>query len=171
MGTSVDASLALKISQDSAVGVGTVQSKVDKLYRTLLATGTAAGQADKVWQATRTIIASGNDDLDLSGAALTDAFGAALAFVKVKGLIVSAAAANANNLVVGNATSNGFISWVGAAAHTVTVRPGATLALIAGAADATGYACTAGTADILRISNGAGGTSVSYDVLIWGTSA
>jgi len=102
---------------------------------------------------------------------LVDAFGVALAFVKVKGLVISAAAANANNVVVGNATSNGFISWVGAAAHTVTVRPGATLALMAGGADAAGYAVTAATADLLRVANGGAGTSVTYDVIIWGTSA
>lgn len=130
--------------------------------------GTAASQADRIFSDTRTIAASGTDDLDLAGV-LTDAFGATCTFVRVRGLIVFANAANTNNVIVGNAAANGFITWVGAAAHTVTVRPGGLLALIA--PDTTGYAVTAGTGDILRVANSGAGTSVTYDIVIIGASA
>lgn len=143
-----------------------------KEYAALLATGIGAGQADKVWHDERTLGASTGEDIDLAGdATFKDAFGNAITLVKVKGLVVSANAANANNVVVGNAATNGFISWVGGATHTVTVRPGATLALFCGQADAAGYAVTAGTGDLLRILNGGAGTSVTYQIIIIGTSA
>ena len=52
-----------------------------------------------------------------------------------------------------------------------TIRPGGSLALIAGSGDATGYVVTAATADILRFTNGGAGSSVTYDVIIFGCSA
>ncbi len=49
---------------------------------------------------------------------------------------------------------------------TVKVKPGGAIALVA--PDATGYAVTAGTADQLKVANSAGGTSVTYDIIIIG---
>ncbi|MFC8583294.1 hypothetical protein ACFUGD_01775 [Streptomyces sp. NPDC057217] len=135
-----------------------------------LADGTGAGKADRVWTATRTLAASASEDLDLAGV-LTDAFGATVSFAKIKALMVSAAPGNVNNVIVGGASSNGFITWVGGATHTVTVRPGGALALMAGDADATGYAVTAATGDLLKIANSGSGTSVTYSIAIIGTSA
>lgn len=142
-----------------------------KEYAAALQSGVAAGQADKLFHAQRTLGASATDDLDLNGSTFTDAFGAALAFVKVKGLIVAAAVGNTNNVLVGGAASNGFVSWVGSATDKVVVRPGGVMALFAGQTDATGYAAVAATADLLRVGNSGAGSSVTYDVVIIGTSA
>ncbi|MFD0347335.1 hypothetical protein ACFQ0M_17265 [Kitasatospora aburaviensis] len=133
-----------------------------------LAAGTGAGQADRLWTATRTIAASSNEDLDLNGTALTDALGAAVAMARIKGLIVAASSANTNNVVVGGAASNGFITWVGSATDKVSVRPGGVLALFC--TDATGYAVTAATGDLLRVANSGSGTSVTYDITVIGCS-
>jgi hypothetical protein len=130
--------------------------------------GTGLGQADRVFTDIRTLTASSTEDLDLAGV-LTDAFGATITFARIKTLLVAADAANTNNVIVGNAATNGFISWVGGALHTVTVRPGGVLLLAA--ADATAYTVTAATADLLRIGNSAGGTSVTYTIVLIGASA
>jgi hypothetical protein len=156
--------------QKSALDLVEASVPLLKTYTSILADGFGAGQADRVFHDRRTLSASTNEDLDLAGG-LTDVFGAALTFVKVKGLIVAAAAANTNNVVVGGAASNGFVTWVGGATHTLTVRPGAVLALFAGQADTAGYAVTAATGDLLRVANSGAGTSVSYDIVIVGTSA
>lgn len=134
-----------------------------------LASGTAAGQADRVWSDTRTLAASANEDLDLAGA-LADAFAVAAVFVRVKGIYIAAAAANTNNVVIGAAASNPWATLL-SATGTVTLRPGAALLVVAGSADATGYAVTAGTGDLLRITNSAAGTSVTYDIVVIGASA
>ena len=134
-----------------------------------LGSGTAAGQADKVFSDRRTLAASATEDLDLAGV-LLDAFGAAITFVKVKGLFISAAAANTNNLVVGAASANQWATLLNAAG-TITLRPGAGFCAIAGPADATAYGVTAGTGDLLKVANSGAGTPVTYDVLIVGTSA
>lgn len=163
-------SIAASAVQTATLDLGTAQAQLSKAYTVDLTDGTAAGRADRTFHDTRTLAASANEDLDLAGV-LTDAFGASLTFARIKGLIVSAAAGNTNNVIVGGAASNGFITWVGGAAHTVTLRPGATMALIAGAADATGYAVTAATGDLLRIANSGAGSTVSYDIAIIGCSA
>ena len=133
-----------------------------------LATGTAVGQADRMFSDTRTIAASSNDDLDLAGA-LPDALGGTTVFVKVKGLYIAAATGNTNNVLVGAGTN----PWVTALNSTgvITLRPGAVVMLAAGVADNTAYGVTAATADILRIANSGAGSTVSYDIVIVGTSA
>jgi hypothetical protein len=154
----------------SALDIGETKYKPDYRQRINLTSGTGAGQADKIFSDTRTVNASSNDDLDLA-AGLTDAFGASITFARVKALIVTAAAANTNNVLVGGDATNTFLTWVVAEADAVILRPGATLALFAGEADATGYAVTAATGDLLRITNSAGGTSVTYSIVIIGASA
>lgn len=133
-----------------------------------LDSGTGAGKADLRFTDTRTLTASSTEDLDLAGV-LTDAFGVALTFVKIKGLFISAAAANTNNVIVGAAASNAWAALLNATG-TITLRPGASLGVMAGAADATTYAVTAGTGDLLKVANSAGGTSVTYDIVIIGSS-
>jgi len=133
-----------------------------------MATGTAANQADKVWSDERTLTASSSEDLDLSGV-LVDPFGATLTLARVKLLIVYALPANTNNVVLGNATSNGWVGPFGAAAHTISIRPGGLISMIA--PDATAWPVTAGTGDLLHVANSGAGTSVTYDIAVIGSSA
>jgi hypothetical protein len=163
---SISATAKLTQTQDLGSAVATAV----KSLTVALASGTAAGQADKLFADTRSLAASANEDLDLAGTMLQDPLGANLTFVKVKGLLVAASAANTNNVVVGAAASNAWTALLGATG-TVTVRPGAVFAAFAGAADANGYAVVASTGDLLRIANSAGGSTVSYDIVVLGTSA
>lgn len=133
----------------------------------LLTTGNGANQGNLVFSDQRTLAASATEDLDLNGTSLQDAFGANIAFTRVRALIVRASPNNVNNVVVGGAATNGFIAPFGAAAHTVSVRPGGVLCLLA--PDATGYLVTAATADLLRIGNSGGGSAVDYDIIIIGS--
>lgn len=160
----------LRLFQSSPLDLGAAAFE-PKINRSLaLADGTTAGKANRLFTNTSTIAASGADSLDLA-ASLVDAFGATLTFAKVKLLYVAAAAANSNNVVIGGAASNGFITPFGDATDKIVLRPGAWMVLAAGSADATGYAVTATTGDLLAIANSGAGTSVTYDIAIVGTSA
>ena len=163
--------LDIQANYSSALDLVTAQANMLKSYSAVLATGTGAGQADKIFSDTRTLAASASEDLDLIGTTLLDAFGAVVTFTKIKALIVSAAAANTNNVLVGGVASGLSTILVPAATGIMTVRPGATFAVFAGQADATGYGVTATTADLLHIANSAGSTSVTFDIIIVGTSA
>src|SRR5262245_27212861 len=61
--------------------------------------GTGASQVDKLYDKEHTITASGTASLDLNGG-LTDFFGDALVFAKVKGIYIFASASNVNNVVL-----------------------------------------------------------------------
>ncbi|MCI0685727.1 MAG: hypothetical protein L0Y54_00600 [Sporichthyaceae bacterium] len=132
-----------------------------------LANGTGANQADRDFHKQNTLAASATEDLDLAGG-LVDAFGAAITFARVKALVVAAAVANVNNVEIGGAGVNSFINWVADATDKIRVRPGGVFALFA--PDATGYPVTPATGDLLRIGNGGAGSSVTYDVIIIGSS-
>ncbi|WP_416975657.1 hypothetical protein [Streptomyces sp. 4F14] len=153
----------------SALDLGTGRAAQSLSRSMSLTNGTGVGKADRLFSDRRTLAASATEDLDLAGV-LLDAFGAAVTFARVKGIIVAAAAGNTNNVVVGNAASNAWATLLGATS-TVTLRPGAFVAVGTGVADATGYAVTAGTGDLLKIANSGAGTSVTYDVHIIGASA
>lgn len=140
---------------------------VDKTIE--LASGTGADQADKIFSDRRTLAASASEELDLAGG-LTDALGTALTFVKLKALLIIAAVANTNNVVVGGAAANGFQGPFGAANDTIAVPPGGMLLLVAPAAAGLGTV-TASTGDLLKIANSGGTTGVTYDIVAIGTSA
>jgi hypothetical protein len=163
-------SLAVNANYTAALDLATSTNQLLKTYEAVLATGTGAGQADKIFHDTRTLAASGTEDLDLAGV-LTDAFGASITFVKIKALIVSAAAGNTNNVLVGGVAAGLSSIITPQTTGIVVVRPGATFAVFAGQADSAGYAVTATTADLLHVANSSSGTSVTYDVIVIGTSA
>ncbi|MFE0036833.1 hypothetical protein [Streptomyces sp. NPDC059015] len=153
----------------SALDLGTGRAPQSLSRSMSLASGTGAGKADRIFGDRRTLAASATEDLDLAGV-LLDSFGAQITFARIKGILIAAAAGNTNNVVIGNATTNAWSTLLGATG-TVTLRPGAFLAVGTGVADATGYAVTAGTGDLLKVANSAGSTSVTYDVVIIGASA
>jgi hypothetical protein len=130
-----------------------------------LTNGTSSNQANMFWADTRTLTASSSDDLDVAGG-LTNAFGDTITFTKLKGIIVFAAAANTNNVLIGGDAAS-IATLTGNINDVIVVRPGGFFAVCA--PDATGYAVTATTADILQIANSAGSTSVTYDIILIGT--
>ena len=150
-----------------ALDLGTVTLPLDFNWTDRLRTGTGADQANMLWTDTRTIAASGDEDLDLAGV-LVDAFGDTLTFARIKGLIVAAAAGNTNDVEVSSDGSAGVPLFL-ALGDGITVRPGGVFAWFA--PDATAVAVTATTGDLINIANSSSGTSVTYDIVIIGASA
>ncbi|GGJ82045.1 hypothetical protein GCM10011583_11980 [Streptomyces camponoticapitis] len=163
--------LAICASADlkTALDLGPASASASVARSVVLGSGTGAGKADKVFHDRRTLAASASEDLDLAGA-LVDAFGQTITLARVKGLVISASADNVNNLTVGAASGSPWATLLGAT-HTMTLRPGATFAVMAGQADATAYAVTASTGDLLKVANSGAGSAVQYDVVIIGASA
>lgn len=144
------------------IGSSTYSVNYNKSYA--LTNGTGADQANMIWTDTRTLAASTTEDLDLYGS-LVSTFNTTLNFTRIKGIIISAAAGNTNNVLVGG-DSAGLAGWVGNVNDLIVVRPGGTFCLIA--TDATSYAVTNTTADILQIANSSSGSSVTYDIILIG---
>lgn len=130
-----------------------------------LTSGTSAGQADRVFSDTRTLGASATEDLDLAGV-LTDAFGAVITFAKIKAVVIKAAAGNTNNVNVSRPAGATGVPLFLAISDGFVVPPGFTFAWFG---SGTGVTVTAGTGDLITITNGAGTNSVTYDVILIGT--
>lgn len=161
----ISALIAALLTGQNDLGVVSFKTSDQQLIR--LQPGTGSYQADKLFSDQRTLAASATENIDLAGA-LTDPFGAALTFAKVKAIYIRAAAGNTNDVVVGGVGSNAFIGPFGANTHTVAVKPGGVLLMVA---PDSGWTVTAATGDLLKILNGGGSTSVTYDIIIIGTSA
>ena len=157
---------AVSGSLSSALDMGTATFPFSLSGDISLANGTASGQADLVFADQRTLSASANEDLDLAGV-LTSGLGATLTFATLKAIMVKAAAANTNNVVVSNPASNG-VPLFGSASDSIAVRPGGVFLWVA---PQTGVTVTAGTGDLINIANSGAGTGVTYDVVLIGTSA
>jgi hypothetical protein len=131
-------------------------------------TGAGASQADRAFADTRTIAPSGTDDLDLTGTALQDILNVNLALVRVKLIAVFAYSANTNNVVIGAAAATQFVGPFGANTHTIAIPPGGVF--MVSAPTAAGWTVGAGASDLLRVANSGAGTSVTYDIIILGSS-
>jgi hypothetical protein len=164
----------VRASHTNALDLGTAEFPLSRLATLAFTNGTGAGQVDRLFTDTRTIAPSVSEDLDLAGV-LVDVYGATITYARIKGLYIAAAAANTNNVVVGaNVAANAWgtlIGPTGASGGTITLRPGAFIVVGCGAADATGWAVTAGTGDLLHVANSGAGTGVNYDIAILGCSA
>lgn len=133
--------------------------------------GLLAGQCDIAYSAQAvSIAASGTLNLDLNGV-LTDDLAQAFNAVRICGMMVTAADANVNDLIIGNAASNGFVGPFGAIAHTMAVRPGGTFVNLATKGAAPGWVVTPGTGDILKLLNGGASTPAVFDIALIGRSA
>ena len=129
--------------------------------------GTGANQADMIWTDERTVTTGATDDIDLAGV-LSNAFGATLTFAEIVGIILVSDAANTTTLTIGAGT-NPWITMFLATGDGIKVGHGGVFVNFAPDASGLG-AVTAGTGDILRITNSAG-ASATYKIVVLGRSA
>lgn len=154
-------------TESGTLDLGTKQAKVSASYSQDLASGTGSAAADMIWTDERTITASSNEDLDLAGS-LAGAFGNTLTFAKIKAILVIANSANTNDVVVGGAGSSAFTGPFNANTSTVSIKPGGVFMI---GHPGTGWTVTATSGDLLRVANSSSGTSVTYKIVLIGTSA
>ncbi len=167
MALSSTVKLSLAATKTKTADYESASSVISQALTVALSDGVAAGQADLIFKDTVTLAASATADLDLSGA-LTDIYGAAQVFARLKAIIVTALAANTNDVNVTRPASNGVPLFL-AASDGIAVKPGGAFVWVA--PDAIGIAVTAGTGDLITFTNSAGTTGVTYSVTLIGASA
>lgn len=159
----VRANIALSIDATlvGAPDLGNLKQRVNIEELLTLIEGTdAVNKANILFQDTRTLVASGTEDIDLAGA-LSDAFGASIAAAELILLYVKAHSGNTNNVNVTRPASNGVPIFL-AAGDGRGIKPGQFLLIT----DETGIAVTAATGDLITITNSAGSTGVTYDIVV-----
>ncbi len=126
-----------------------------------------AGTANLLYALQTTIAGGGNTTITLDSG-ITDFFGTSIVMVRVKVIFIAlTTATTATSVLVGNGT-NPFINWVGSGAHTVRIRNGGFLCLAC--QDATAYAVTASTGDVLKILNEDGVNTATLQIAIIGAT-
>lgn len=158
-------SMSVGVQDRRTIGANSVETNVGPGVTTswTIGDGTGANQGNRTWHARRTIPGGGNDDLDLAGGLTDVQTGAAVTFISIISIIVSNRSST-NTITIGGGTN--AVSTMLGATSALTLRPGGAVAIHA--PDATGYAITAATADILRIAGTAG---QSYDIAIVGRAS
>lgn len=169
-----DIRLAATLTKPAVLTTNIPTDALNFTKRVELVTGTGAGQADKLYYAERTLTASSNEDLDLTGV-LVDNFSATFTAARVKALAVLAAPSdpnatkNTNTVVLGAAASNQWATLLNTTG-TLTLKPGGLIIAVADVADAVGWPITAATGDLFRVTNGGAGTSVTYQIVVVASS-
>lgn len=163
-GVSANIAVSLDAVLTGASDLGNPKQRVQIAEALTFIAGTdAVNKADLLFADTRTLAASGTENLDLAGT-LTNAFGAVFTAAEIVAIYIKAAAGNTNAVRFGPAAANGFVGPFNAATDRLNVLPGEFALLVS----QMGWAVTAGTGDLLTVLNAAGGTGVTYDVVILG---
>ncbi|HVH49963.1 MAG TPA: hypothetical protein VM760_08835 [Sphingomicrobium sp.] len=159
-----DIALRINLTQSGTGDIGTpkMRATVDKVLS--LTEGTdATNKANILFADTRTLAASANENIDLSGA-LSDAFGASIAAAEIVAIYIAAESTNTNSVNVTRPASNGFIGPFLAASDGVGIKPGEYALFVS----QSGWAVTAATGDLINVANSAGSTEVVFDIIIVG---
>ena len=151
--------------------LSTVTDTAAATYTAAVADGTGADQCDKIWHDSIALATGLSTTLDLSGGLTTTIFGTAVAFtfVKVKAVLIVNTSTTAGDELVWNGTiANSWLGpFNGSATSKIEIGPDSALFV---SSKKDGWAVTAGTGDIITITNAAGGT-ITYKIVIAGTSA
>lgn len=158
--------LKLNTTQTKPDDLSVPQDAVEYLKALSFGDGAGAGAVNLLFHDQRTLAASASENLDLAGT-LADKFGATLTFARIKAVLVYAATGNTNNVNVIREATNGVPLFL-AAGDGIAVKPGGLFLWVD--PSAAGAVVTAGTGDLLTVTNSAAGTSVTYDVLILGAA-
>lgn len=159
--------VSIKANQVKSVDLGDASFPLAEVFEMALASGTGAGCADVLFTDTRTLSASATENLDLA-AALSDVYGTTLTYAELRAIVITAATGNTNDVQVTRPASNGVPLFL-AASDGIPVPPGG-IFLWGCPADGK-ITVTASTGDLLTVTNSSSGTSVTYSVTIFGTSA
>ena len=103
-------------------------------------------------------------DFDVSGG-ITNQFGVSLAFTKIKLIAIRALSTNTNDVGIARPSTNG-LPFMEAVGDKTVRKPGGVF--LHTDPSSAGIPVTAGTGDLIEITNEAGGSSVDYEIIIIG---
>lgn len=128
--------------------------------------GTAAlGQGDVLWADQRTLAASGSEDLDLAGV-LAGLLGGTVTAAEITAIYLDADVGNTNDVQFFGAASNAFNGPLSGTTPKLTLGPGDCNL----STNKKGWTVTPATGDLLHVANSAGGTGVTYKIVLIGRS-
>lgn len=167
--TTLTTTVGLQITYNHVVTGGTLLNTPADVYTFIMdftwQSGTAINNADLVWASSRSLAAT-NETLTFAGGSVSDVFGTALTFVKIKLIAIRNLATTAGfNLTVGNALHP--LPLFSAGTATMTIGPDGRW--FRAEPSLAGIAVGSGATDSIKID--AGANTVPYQILVIGTDA
>lgn len=163
-GVSADISVSIRAKLTGAADLGNPVAPVAIDKHVQVTSGTdALGKGDILWADTRTLAASGTENLDLAGV-LAGLLGTTVAAAEITAVYIETAAANTNDVQFFGAASNPFNGPLSGTTPKLTVGPGDCALLT----NRKGWTVTAATGDIILVTNAAAGTPVTYTLVLIG---
>lgn len=167
MATTVTAKMEAYVSANwsKTLDVGSAAATPKVSAEASFTNGTGANKVQQVGTKAGSIAASGTADIDLAGV-LTDPGGDGITFTKVKGFIVKNTSTSGDGLQVDGT----FDTWLKASGDGVgPIMPGGFLAICN--PSAAGYAVTAGTGDVITLTNLDSVNAQTYQVEVIGETS
>lgn len=151
-----------------ATNVLTLSTGHDKsalTYVDSLTAGTSADQCTGIYHIQGTIASGGTTNIDVSGS-LTDMFGNACVFTKIKGILLINKGIASGSTYTETSGENIIVSTstLTAAIHTAPIEPGGCMLFTS---PKVGGPVTATSADLITMTR-AGSSTVTYQIVIWG---
>ena len=166
---SVEIKASLNWLWEEALDLSTLVDSSRLEVLSAFSTGSSAGEADQLWHDSRTIGAASNDDLDLTDLTQTvHGQSVSLGFASIKAILIQNTSTTAGDkLVLDSSVTNGVLTPFNGSASSKLEIPADSPLLLVNRLD--GWTVTAGTGDLLRISN-PGAESIDYKIVILGVA-
>lgn len=156
----IKASIAISEAGSNAFSSGPFWNGTIDFLATL-SDGTTAGKADLSYMAEVTVATGANSDIDLAGV-LSDALGSTITAAELVAIMIHNeqldGTANTTTLTIDQTVTNGMTGFLDSSSSLGPIQPGGVFLLAATHASGIG-AVTAGTGDLLRITNSSGATN------------
>jgi hypothetical protein len=164
MTLSIAAEIVLHYTDKREASIGVQQDSGQLPFEQEFADGDGLGECDVIWKSRRTLNAA-SEELDLVGG-LSDAFGVAFSFAKLKGVIIHNRSTTAGDiLTIGGATA--AVPLFSAANDSQPLGPDATFLKLE--PSLAGIAVTGGATDKLKLDSGA--FNIEFDIILFGVKA
>tara|TARA_R110000868_G_scaffold111743_2_gene301431 strand:+ start:618 stop:1118 length:501 start_codon:yes stop_codon:yes gene_type:complete len=156
--------LNINVAQSGSGTLATALSNTVVSESLSLLNGTGLNQSNQTWSSAAQLGISATDSIDMAGV-ISDAFGALITFTSITAVAVIADAGNGDNIEIGG-NANAFASFLGGGTEIVKLPPGGSFLITA--PSVTGFPVTAGTGDILDITNADGAAVANYKIVLVG---
>lgn len=163
-GVNAQIDLSIVAALIGAADLGNPKAPVSVSKALTVTPGTAAlGQADILWADTRTLAASGTENLDLAGV-IAGLIGGTITAAEITAIYVEADKGNTNDVQLFGAAANAFNGPLSGTTPKLTLGPSDFVMV----SNLKGWPVVAGTGDILLVANSGGTTGVTYTIALIG---
>lgn len=169
MAASANLSLSIQGTLTNPIDLKTGAAPLSYVPLFSFVNGSGANQITQMFTDSRTLASGASENLDLSGV-LVNVFNQTLLFTNIRLLSMRSPSTNVNTIRFGPGSSNGWTTAFGDASDRLVLRPGGCIILVA--PDPNGYAVTAGTGDILTVTNtnDIAAEAQNYEIILMGVT-